>query len=521
MKIKFTKLILIALASLVLVSAYSCKRSKAKKIAVDTQFAVALFNDTVSIKDVIGKMDSTTNNWLRVRNDSIFAYYADSIKNVLNAGDLIGNIKDVNFHTNTGFTMPVCDPTHNHDTVVDVDKFMTIPFHYDGFVIDEVVMRKGLMNFEFDVQPALEHLKKIEVYSNQIVSEDGEPIVIGIDSKGRKSVNLADYRIVPEDDTVAFGARVTLHIENGVYPGGDYVCDLNGGLQNVGFKTIYATVTKALDSIYNDYADIDFGINGLSGSAYLPVPRINLTYRNTFGLSASSDVTTLEFVNSRTGLVTDLLAADHWVETVEPTNGRYVSKRIGNFVDDIDALAGYTQLNFDGRVTMAMPGEKISVSDTSSIDVIADIEMPFSFRISDLRYTDTFDVKFDGNGMNLDLLDEIDFFLDFNNRIPLEVDVQAYFMRNNTVIDSLFDGNHIIPYNNNPSAQGYSTIDCIVTGEKMRNVLRARQMILSLGASTENISPDPVMLRESNSIALRMRMLTKSSEIEIDNVLNY
>lgn len=521
MKFKFTKLIVIVLAALVVTTSYSCKRSKAKTIAVDTQFALSLLNDTISVKDMLRMMDSTANNWLRVRNDSIFAYYADSIKNVLNAGDLIGNIKDVNFHTHTGFTMPVCDPTHNHDTVVDVDKFMTIPFHYDGFVIDEVVMRKGLMNFEFDVQPALEHLKKIEVYSNQIVSEDGEPIVIGIDSKGRKSVNLADYRIVPEDDTVAFGARITLHIENGVYPGGDYVCDLNGGLQNVGFKTIYATVTKALDSIYNDYADIDFGINGLSGSAYLPVPRINLTYRNTFGLSASSDVTTLEFVNSRTGLVTDLLAADHWVETVGPTNGEYVSKRIGNFVDNIDALAGYTRLDFNGRVIMAMPGDKITVSDTSSIDVIADIEMPFSFKISDLRYTDTIDVQFDGNGISTDLIDSLYFCLDVNNRIPLEVDVQALFMKNGVVIDSLFRGNHVIHYNANPYDHSYSSIECYVTDQKMRNVLRSNQMILRLGVSTESISEDPVMIMESNNLALRMKMMTFSSEIDVDNVLNY
>ena len=162
------------------------------------------------------------------------------------------------------------------------------------------------------LEPAIEQMKSIEVYSNQILSPTGEALRILIDyTKELKSVNLANYRIVPEDDTVAFGARITLHIEGGVYPGGDYVCDMNGGMKNVKFKTVYATVTKNLDSIYNDHADIDFGINGLSGAAYLPVPKIMLTYRNTFGLSASSDVTTLEFYNSRTGLVTDLLAADH------------------------------------------------------------------------------------------------------------------------------------------------------------------------------------------------------------------
>ena len=55
----------------------------------------------------------------------------------------------------------------------------------------------------------------------------------------------------------------------------------------------------------------------------------------------------------------------------------------------------------------------------------------------------------------------------------------------------------------------------------MRNVLRSNQMILRLGVSTESISEDPVMIMESNNLALRMKMMTFSSEIGVDNVLNY
>lgn len=523
MRFKFTKFIMIALAALVITTSYSCKRSKAKTIAVDTQFAVALFNDDISIKEVLGMMDSTTNNWLKVRNDSIFAYYADSVKGVLKASDLLGNLEDVNFNTTTTFNMPICDPTNDHDTIVDVAKFMTVPFNFDGFNIEEVIIRSGMMSFGFDVNLESDLLRRIELYSNQILSPTGDTLKIGVDYPGGsdRNVNLANYRIKPENDTVAFGARITLHIEGGVYPGGTYECVATGGLTNMKFKTVYALVTKSLDSIFNDHADIDFGINGLSGAAYLPVPKIMLTYRNTFGLSASSDVTKLEFYSSKTGLVTDLLAADHWEETLGPTNGYYRSKRIGNFVENIDVLAGYTRLDFNGRATMAMPGDKISISDTSSVDVIADIEIPFSFKISDLCYVDTVEINFEGNGINVDLLDSLDFYLDFNNRIPLYVDVQALFMKNDVVIDSLFDEDHIIPYNDNPYNQGYNTIECTVIDDKLDNVLRANKMILRLGASTEEISDDPVMIMESNSISLRMRMMTYSSEIGVDNILNY
>ena len=384
------------LVVLVALTTASCKKQEVKKIAVDNHFAIAIFNDTVTIRDLLNDVDSTCNSWMRVRNDSIFAYYADSVNGILKASDLLdAGIEDIDFTTTTAFTMPAFEPTNNHDTVIDVARFMTIPFNYDGFSIDSVILRHGLMTFDFNVMPTIECLKRIELYSNHLLSPDGNPLVIPIDYPRRgQTFSLADFRVIPEQDTVAFGARITIHVDNGEYPGGVYDCVASGGLINVGFKTVYALVTKALDSIFTDQTAIDFGINGLSGSAHLPVPKIQITYRNTFGMTADGDINKLHFVNGRTGLVTDLLVVDHVDVDLFPTNGLYRHFTLTGFTDQIDALAGYTRLDFDGRVTMAMPGEHISISDTSSVDVIADVEMPLSFRITDLRYIDTVNIDF-------------------------------------------------------------------------------------------------------------------------------
>ncbi|MBR5663989.1 MAG: hypothetical protein IKX01_04565 [Bacteroidales bacterium] len=502
--------IMTVLVVLVALSTASCKKQEVKKIAVDNQFAIAIFNDTISVRDLLNDLDSTCNSWLRVRNDSIFAYYADSVNGVLKASDLLdAGIEDIDFTTVTSFTMPMFDPTNNHDTVIEVEKFMTVPFDFDGFDIDSVLLRKGVMSFGFSVEPQIEQLRRIEIFSNELISPDGEPLVIPIDYNMRDhQVNLANYRVIPVEDTVSFGARITLHVDSGVYLGGDYECTSTGGLTGVGFKTVYALVTKTLDSIFSDNAAIDFGINGLSGSAWLPVPRIHITYRNTFGMMADGDITTLEFFNSRTGLVTDLLAADHVDVDIYPTNGLYRHFTVTGFTDQIDALAGYTRLDFDGQVTMAMPGDHISISDTSSVDVIADVEMPFSFKITDLRYTDTININF-GEDVNVNnYFDEIKFFIDYDNKIPLEVQMQGLFMRHGHVIDSLFDEGGTILYNEPAS------LTTVITDRKLSNVMRADQMILRLGVNTD-FQEDPVLIRESNNIALRMRMLTKTTEINI------
>ena len=488
MKFKFKSLVAIALVLLTVFSTFSCKKNEVKKVAVDTQFAVALFSDTVALRQIINDMDSTTKTWLRVRNDSIFAFYVDTIRDVLKASDLLSNINDVSFNTSTGFNMPSYDPTNNHDTIVDVERFMTIPFGYDGYNINEVILRSGMVSFDFAVTPTdiYQHLKRLEIYSNQLISADGDPLMIAIDYyvKGRPMVDLSNYHVIPENDTVAFGARVFIHVDSGIYEGGDYTCDLSGGISNVMFKTVYGTIDKPLDSIYDDVSEIDFGVAGLSGSALLPIPTIHIDYVNTFGFGAIGDVTKLWFINTATGLETNLLESDVVEVEVHPTEGEWHKTKIEGLTENIDALAGYNRLEFAGEVMMHLnDGNAFSISDTSVVDIAADIEMPFSFKLTDLCYTDTIAIDLSDASQTSDqvddYIDEIEFFIDYNSKIKIDVDMQAIFMKNNTVLDSLFNSDHELLYS---PGDNISTISVKVNGRKLHNVLRSNQMILRLGA---------------------------------------
>ena len=520
MKLKFKTLISITLLLLMMIYASSCKKNEVKKIAVDTQFAIALFSDTVSLRHIMNDMDSTTQNWLRVRNDSIFVFYVDTIKDVLKASDLLDDISDVSFNTTTNFSMPPFDPMNTHDTIMEVEKFMTVPFHYDGYNIEEVLLRSGVLRVDFTVSPQIEYLKRLEVYSEQLISPEGEPLTIVIDyyDKGRENRDLAGYSILPEADTVFFNARATLHIENGVYSGGDYTCNLTGGLTGVKFKTVYGTIDQPLDSIFNDQTDIDFGINGLSGSAVLPIPDIKIAYRNTFGFGAVGDISKLDFYNTTTGLVTNLLVY-HMVELeVNPTEGEWYNTRLTGFTDNIDALAGYNRLDFNGEVRMNLNENGFSISDTSTVDIAADIEMPLLIKLTDLCYTDTIAINLSDASQTSDeiddYIDQIDFFIDYNSKIKLDVDMQAIFMKNDAVIDSLFTNVQSLDYSPTDEIR---TITMNVNGRKLKNILRSNNMVLRLGASTDQISDDPVQMMDSDAIFLRMRILTKTSEIAIDD----
>lgn len=517
MKLNFKTLISIALLLLMVIYSSSCKKNEVKKVAVDTQFAIALFSDTVALRHIMNDMDSTTQNWLRVRNDSIFVFYVDTIKDVLKASDLLDDISDVSFNTTTSFTMPPFEPMGTQDTIINIDKFMTVPFHYDGYNIEEVLLRSGVLSVDFTVSPQIEHLKRLEIYSEQLISPEGEPLTIVINyyDKGRESRDLAGYSIVPEADTVSFSARATMHIEDGFYPGGDYTSDLTGGLTGVKFKTVYGTIDQPLDSIFNDQTEIDFGINGISGSAILPIPRINIAYCNTFGFGAIGDITKLDFVNTDNGLVTNLLACDMVELEVNPTEGAWNDTRLVGFTENIDALAGYNRLDFYGEVRMNLNENSFSISDTSTVNIAADIEMPFSFKLTDLCYTDTIAINLSDASQTSDEIDdyinEIDFFIDYNSKIKLDVDMQAIFMKNDAVLDSLFTNVQSLDYSPTDEIR---TITMNVNGRKLKNILRSNNMILRLGASTDAISDDPIQMMDSDAVFLRMRILTKTKEIE-------
>lgn len=519
MKFKFKTLVATALVLLTVISVFSCKKNAVKKVAVDTQFAVALFSDTVSLMQIITDMDSTTKTWLRVRNDSIFAYYVDTIRDVLKASDLLNNIEDMESTTSTNFSMPAYDPTNNNDTVIIVDEFLTVPFHYDGYNIKEVLLRSGELRLNFHVTPTIEHLQKLEIFSNQIMTPEGDTLKLTVDNDhADRTLDLSNYIVTPENDTVALGARVYLHVDSGVYPGGEYESDLEYSLKNINFKTIYGTIDKPFETIYDDQTAIDFGINGLTGSAVLPVPIINYDFCNTFGLGAVGDVTKLQFVNGSTGLVTSLLAEDMVEVEVTPTQGGWNHSQITGFTETIDALAGYTRLDFGGVVYMGLNDHDFSISDTSTVDIAANIEMPFSFKISDLCYNDTIDVNFSDASSTADeidnYIDEIDFYVDYNNKIKLDVVMQGIFMKNGVVLDSLFIEDSKLKYTTDGEIRHLPEV--AVTGRKLKNVLRSNQMILRLGVSTDEISDDPVMLMDYDAVYLRLRIHTKSSEIDLN-----
>ena len=447
------------------------------------------------------------------------------MKNVINASDFLDNINDVSFNTSTTFNLPAIEMQNDGEKILDVDKFASFPFSYDGFVINRVLMRSGDLSFGFTVTPEIPMLKQIIVFSDQIEMVDGQRFEVTFNYPGDNhcDINLAGCSFVPDNDTVAFSAKVVINYSASTgFDGGDYSCSLTGGLTNARFNTVYGNITNPMDSVFNVSNKIDFGVNGLTGSCLLPTPKINVDYMNTFGFGAVAQVNELKLKKSDNTYV-DLLADGPVELTVNPTYGEYYNTPVTGFTEQLDLLADYKRLDFTGEVSMLQGDGNITISDTSTVNMVAALEMPLKFKLTDLRYLDTVAVNFSGDNVNDDieqiddLFDEIDFTVEYNSKIKVNMDMQIYFLKNNHLLDSLFTGTQSILYSDTDEIK---TIDIEpFTGQRLKHIMRTNKMVMKMGARTDDISADPVMMLSTDGIMLRMKMLTKSTTLDIDDIL--
>ena len=527
MRIKFTKLLPLALVSLVLIVAVACKQKNVKKIVVHNQFAISLYRDTISINDLFNHLDSTTTTWLRVDDDgNLSAFYKDTILGVVNASDFMDNVPDVEINESTEFSVPSFPPVPGPTVEYVIDYNVDVPFTYEEYSITSVELRTGMLSLNLALTPQLAAVKKVELKSTSITLASGENLMLEFNPNGGENsrvVDLANSVILPDiNQNIPFIGKIYIEYDpQSGLTGGDYQCNITGNISNLGFKTLTGTANMQPVQ-FSDKTPIDFGVSGLSGSVWLPAPDIELAYMNTFGCDAQCDVNLLNFHSSITTETVDLLSGGDVNIELQQTNGQFYDEPI-EFGSEINALGQYTELNFGGELTMNSTGV-VSVSDTSRIDLAVGVDLPLRFNITDLNYRDTIPFSASGEGNDIqNLMDSICFYIDFDNQLPLNVTIEAELLNTN---DPDFHGylfkTGVTP-NNTIVSGGYSTLRCMVkrdiytTTESLTvsQVLDADKIVLHFTVSTDGMQT----LRMEDFINVGVRIMTYTNQVDMDDVL--
>ena len=198
--------------ALVVVLFFSCQKNDIKKVEIDNQFAISLFSDTVRIGDLIGGMDSIMSDYIQVSEDGIIhVCYSDSIINAVVASDILSALDDLTFESSNQFELPVLPPSPVPVPIeLPLDNLFSVPFEYDGYVINFVEIKTGKIFFNISTNFTL--LEELSLVTDNIKLADGSSLElnINVDDNGMQTVeiNLAECEIIPVDGNIVFSGNI-------------------------------------------------------------------------------------------------------------------------------------------------------------------------------------------------------------------------------------------------------------------------------------------------------------------------
>lgn len=501
-----------------IVSFSSCKKNNVRTVELDNSFALSLFSDTIELDQLLNMMDSTVYKWINVdQNGEFYAYYADSLVNIITAESLLSGIEDISFDVQSDFEVPDI-PASPVPIPIDwtFDDIISIPFSVDGFSLTSVILKSG--NLSFDLTTELPVVETIELTTENILLADGSNLNITIDVENNDTnvdINLENCKILPENDEVVFSAKITATISDEAI-GGSYKFILNGGLTDLSFESMNGTI----DDIRYDFAgnqDINFGIANLSGDFKLMKPIINIKYINTFGFEMAAVIDSL-YLQDENANATSLIKDWESMEIALKSTGNEYNSVNGfseKITDEINILNNYNQMRFSGNVVMTCDDvSEDMISNDSHVDVVTDIKIPINFKMNELRYLDTIDFELEltdegSEFFNLENpFDELHFKFMIENKLPIQITPQLYVLSENEVIDSIFDNTSIHACFGNEPVE--DILEISIVDEKIENVISSDQLVLDLRFSTND---EIAVINIKDYMKIKIGLKTKTTEL--------
>lgn len=513
--------------ALVVVLFFSCQKNDIKKVEIDNQFAISLFSDTVRIGDLIGGMDSIMSDYIQVSEDGIIhVCYSDSIINAVVASDILSALDDLTFESSNQFELPVLPPSPVPVPIeLPLDNLFSVPFEYDGYVINFVEIKTGKIFFNISTNFTL--LEELSLVTDNIKLADGSSLElnINVDDNGMQTVeiNLAECEIIPVDGNIVFSGNIkATYSSEGI--GGTYNFVMNGGLSDIQFKSIDGAIpATTFEFMANNEISLNFP--NLYGDLKVQTPEFSIKYINSFGFTADAFIDSL-YLSDCDGNLTSLMEDWEQLEIILNSTGEdygLIDEIDDALIDEINILDDYNNLTFKGTVILDCDEVAANmITDESHIDIIGNVALPLEFDIQSLSYIDTLDFNLslgeqeNGDTQSIhveDIFDELEFKFVFENALPIQIKPQMYILENGTVIDSLFDGNTFV----HACFDGSPVEDILVinvTDEKLINVQRANQLMLNINLSSLG---NNVVINTDDYFNLRLGLKTKTTEIYVDD----
>ncbi len=413
----------------------------------------------MTLQDIVERVDSA--GYTHVDDVGlIYIVYEDTAYSV--RADTIVDVQDTlvtAVYIDSDINLPLWLGSSVGDTV-PFYKQERFTFELDGNDrVDSILIKGG--QIVIDVMSSFEHTGLLTISSPQIldVNRDTFSTVIEISDPGG---NFIEQRIFLSD-----GYSVFSKVENDTN-----IIDINYRLDLINSGSIINPDDQC--EILTDFLDLDFySVFGFidsrdliteSGTFDIPLysenpelenlifadPQLYIYISNSVGIPVEVELNQMTATSSKDGSTLDLIITEgHPFQVLAPGIDQIgervdseieISKNTSN-IDELLALAP-SKITYDisSRTSSEATGDQHFVLDTSVIDLAIEILIPLDLKATGYSLEDTVDFSLGEDGIDTDIIKQVEVRLETVNEIPVHLDVQVYLLDEQyTQLDSIFD----------------------------------------------------------------------------------
>lgn len=491
-------------------SLFSCQQfdelENLSQVKYDAEYAIPLVDTKTTLQDILEGVGENSSIIINPDNSINLRYRTEVTSQT--SDDILRSINE---------SLPPLIPI--------TSKNMPLPFSSpDGLDIDRLDMKGGNLIYFFenrhpesiDVTITFPQIRKnnvpltlrqnVSAYSGSGNAPAGTNLFFPTSLEGYQIITENDLIYVQYEAVRASGAT-------------DTVSNFFIRLEDLSFAYAEGYFGEFLYEGSRDTLQIDFFDNFIQGDVYFEEPKITLFVENSFGFPTRGVINTLNVITVNNEVLS--LESPFVINGIDfpfPMMNEVGIVKTGEFSftkqnSNIDVIlgAGPVAIDYDiDAVTNAEnnPNLRGFITDSSYYKVDMQVDIPLFGRATGFVTTDTFDVNF----TDYQDVDDAEFKLVVDNAIPLEIEVQAYFMDDKgTVIDSLLDAPQRIVDAAPVDSQGQVTGEtrkitfAPFSAERFAKIkTEATQVLLNAAFSTNNDGTTSVRIFSNQELRIKL-----------------
>ena len=477
---RVNRLFIVLCLSVVLLS--SCKKShydvsNVHGIDVEGEMLLPIANKSFTMMDMVERFQIDSLITCSESGELSYNYYFEDNDAV--DGNKLLRFKDLNLTAHYAFINPyVTEPPTITDTMLRFAE--TIVFESEHISVFEALMKSG--SLEFRMESNVGNLQRVVLRSPNISDGQGNDFVL--DAQVQNNTFGFDLTNLHYLSDTANALTFDFELYCYYYPTNDP--ELYADIKIVG-RDVAMRSMRGFVEAYGDRNSIDtlFSLFPDNVEGFLEVEGVSLrlSERNSFPMDARLVVDTALVMGE--GVEPFSILEPLPLEVDLPTQKVFSEVFDRTLHGKINAWGGMVYASSDFIVNPSGLNDMFTVYDTCNIDVRVDVDIPFDFKVDEVRYLDTVNMELSEFSLP-DIIECLTLDLTFISTMPLNLNGRffMYNSENEEITDVLLPDSQLIQasFDGQPTT---TTVSIDITEERIEKVLGSDRIIMAYELDTD------------------------------------